>query len=325
MVGEGGFADQQPQAGGFLQFAFCAIGAAVARRACGSLRRRRRRSTAARRCRRCPTSTSPRQPGRRRCRWRPACRHWPQRYPARLSRGRRAALAGPTSARRSAVEVSEVVHDPELDEAVIAFANADFDAVRAGAAAAHRARRRALAARRDLARAVRPVPRHGPATAVREPGGRLRAAVRLVGAAVVFAAQAGGRRGGRGATPLERIAASRRWARSAGSAPSCSTSRPWRGCVRRRCRCLCPGSSTGAQLRGIDAEAAMQLSVLFRLWAGQELDMRWLAGDQLFAVLQEPRRPACAMPTRLTGRSAWTRCAWPTAPTSSTKRPSTTA
>ena len=42
-----------------------------------------------------------------------------------------------------------------------------------------------------------------------------------------------------------------------------------------------------SELRRIDAEAAMQLSTLFRLWAGQALEMRWLAGDRLFQVLQE--------------------------------------
>mgnify|MGYP001111691889 CR=1 FL=1 len=41
------------------------------------------------------------------------------------------------------------------------------------------------------------------------------------------------------------------------------------------------------QLRAIDAEAAMQLSALFRLWAGQALEMRWLAGDRLLHTLQE--------------------------------------
>ena len=41
------------------------------------------------------------------------------------------------------------------------------------------------------------------------------------------------------------------------------------------------------ELRSIDAEAAMQLSALFRLWAGQVLEMRWNTGENLFAVLQE--------------------------------------
>jgi hypothetical protein len=40
-------------------------------------------------------------------------------------------------------------------------------------------------------------------------------------------------------------------------------------------------------LRGIDAEACGRLSELFRNWIGQDLDMRWLGGDRLFAVLQD--------------------------------------
>ena len=42
-----------------------------------------------------------------------------------------------------------------------------------------------------------------------------------------------------------------------------------------------------ANLRRIDTDAAMQLSTLFRLWAGQALEMRWMSGDRLFTVLQE--------------------------------------
>lgn len=40
-------------------------------------------------------------------------------------------------------------------------------------------------------------------------------------------------------------------------------------------------------LRSIDAEACARLSELFRNWIGQDLDMRWLGGERLFAVLGE--------------------------------------
>ena len=40
-------------------------------------------------------------------------------------------------------------------------------------------------------------------------------------------------------------------------------------------------------LRGIDAEACARLSELFRNWITQDLDMRWLGGERLFAVLSE--------------------------------------
>lgn len=40
-------------------------------------------------------------------------------------------------------------------------------------------------------------------------------------------------------------------------------------------------------LRSIDAEACARLSELFRNWISQDLDMRWLGGERLFAVLQD--------------------------------------
>ena len=42
-----------------------------------------------------------------------------------------------------------------------------------------------------------------------------------------------------------------------------------------------------AALSSVDAEAATQLSELFRHWATQSLEMRWLSGEQLFTVLQD--------------------------------------
>ena len=40
-------------------------------------------------------------------------------------------------------------------------------------------------------------------------------------------------------------------------------------------------------LQAIDAEACGRLSELFRSWMPQDLDMRWLSGERLFAVVQE--------------------------------------
>ena len=40
-------------------------------------------------------------------------------------------------------------------------------------------------------------------------------------------------------------------------------------------------------LRSIDAEACARLSELFRKWMTQDLDMRWLGGERLFGVLAE--------------------------------------
>ncbi len=40
-------------------------------------------------------------------------------------------------------------------------------------------------------------------------------------------------------------------------------------------------------LKAMEPEAAMQLSTLFRLWSGQAVEMRWLSGDRLFQVLHD--------------------------------------
>ena len=40
-------------------------------------------------------------------------------------------------------------------------------------------------------------------------------------------------------------------------------------------------------LKGIDAEGCARLSELFRGWITQDLEMRWLGGERLFAVLQD--------------------------------------
>ncbi|MEP7140864.1 MAG: hypothetical protein ABI745_14615 [Caldimonas sp.] len=42
-----------------------------------------------------------------------------------------------------------------------------------------------------------------------------------------------------------------------------------------------------SELETIDAEAAARLSEVFRSWIPQDLDMRWLSGERLFTVLQE--------------------------------------
>ena len=153
-----------------------------------------------------PTPQPPGRPGRGFRARRPS-------LPARSSRPcrprRRSRLDRPDQARPArrpsdfgqafAANSAEVTHDPDLDEAVIAFANADFEQCEQSLVGADRPRRRPRPACRDLAGAVRPLPRDRPAAQVREPGARLRAAVRLVGAAVVLDAEDGRRGGQRGA------------------------------------------------------------------------------------------------------------------------------
>ena len=86
------------------------------------------------------------------------------------------------------------------------------------------------------------------------------------------------------------------------------------------------GLRLGRAARRSTPRPAAQLSELFRSWIAQTLDMRWLVGRAPASpCCRTPRRPACATPTRRTGCCASTRCAWPTGPTSSTRRRSTTA
>jgi hypothetical protein len=185
-----------------------------------------------------------------------------------------------------AVEVSEVVHDPELDEAVIAFANADFtqceEALQRitapGAARAQHAETWLVLF--DLYRAT----------------GQQQ---RFESLAVDYAQQFGWSApqwyslpklvaDALADEPLVRSAVSTRGGGDVGWI--CPELLDIDAVARLRSQTLqmpLPWVFDWSQLRSIDAEAAMQLSMLFRLWAGQALEMRWLAGERLFTVLQE--------------------------------------
>ncbi len=184
-----------------------------------------------------------------------------------------------------AVEVSEVVHDPELDEAVIAFANADFtqceEALQritqsSGARAQHAETWLVLF---DLYRAT----------------GQQQSFESL---AMEYAQQFGWSAPQWYSMPKLVADAQADEPMAGMSSSSESGDVGW----------VCPehldieavarlGSQTLQMplpwvfdwqgLRRIDAEAAMQLAALFRGWAGQALEMRWVAGERLFAVLAE--------------------------------------
>ena len=195
--------------------------------------------------------------------------------------------------------------------------------VRAVAGDADRHRRRARPARRDLAGAVRPVPRHRPAA-------------QFESLALDYAQQFGW--------------SAPQWF----SLPKLVAEAAARGASRRVPRAaagevgwVCPDVlDTDAVARAALADAADAAAVGVRLGAlqaGRRRSRRrscpscsasgpasrwrcagWRASD-CFTVLRTPRRPACATPTRRSGCCGWTRCGWPTGPTSSTKRRSTTA
>jgi hypothetical protein len=183
-----------------------------------------------------------------------------------------------------AVEVTEVVHDPELDEAVISFANADF-------AQCEEALQRITAPDGDRGQ-------HAETWLVlfdlyRATGQQQR----FESLAVEYAQQFGWSAPQWYSLPKlvaeslidePPVSSSSREAGDVGWV--CPRQLDIEAVARLRSQTLqmpLPWIFDWSELRRIDPEAAMQLSALFRLWAGQALEMRWMAGDHLFAVLQE--------------------------------------
>jgi hypothetical protein len=201
-----------------------------------------------------------------------------------------ATAAGPVSTQNPALalEVSEVVHDPELDEAVIAFANADFNQCEgalqqltapSGLRCQHAETWLVLF---DLYRAT----------------GQQQ---RFEHLALDYAQRFGWSAPQWFSLPklVADAAAEEPLLRSPGQALEAAHSDVGWVCpdlldieavARLRSQTLqlpLPWVFDWSQLQRIDPEAAMQLSTLFRIWAGQALEMRWVAGDQLFSALQE--------------------------------------
>ena len=179
-------------------------------------------------------------------------------------------------------ELTDVAHDPELDEAVIAFANADFEPCEQallaltspGGPRAHHAETWLVLF--DLYRAI----------------GQQH---KFESLALDYAQQFGWSAPQWFSMPkLVAEAASEEWPRSSN--------------IEGQVGWVCPDhvdadavaklASVALQmplpwvfdwsaLRSIDAEACARLSELFRGWITQRLDMRWLSGERLFTVLQE--------------------------------------
>ncbi|WP_088286542.1 STAS domain-containing protein [Ideonella sp. A 288] len=187
------------------------------------------------------------------------------------------------SAAEVAIEVSEVVHDPELDEAVIAFANADFNHCE-----------------HALTQLVVPgAPRyeHGETWHV------LFDLYRAIGQQVKFEslsleyAQLFG-----SSSPqwfsLPRMVADAAAAEEPSSAPRPIGNVGWVSPAALDTDAVARLRSTALQLplpwvldwsalQQVDVEAASQLTVLFQQWSRQRVEMRWLSGDLLFSALHE--------------------------------------
>ncbi|MDE2147140.1 MAG: hypothetical protein KGJ24_10680 [Burkholderiales bacterium] len=185
-----------------------------------------------------------------------------------------------------AVEVSEVVHDPDLDEAVIAFANADF-----------------TQCEQSLQRITGPA---GPRAQHAETWLVLFDLYRATGQQQRFESLAMDYAHQFGWSAPQWYSLPRLVAEAAADEPMVSAAAATRGhgdvgwicpehldidaVARLRSQTLqmpLPWVFDWSALRRIDAEAAMQLSMLMRLWSGQALELRWVGGDRLFSVLQE--------------------------------------
>jgi hypothetical protein len=183
-----------------------------------------------------------------------------------------------------AVEVSEVVHDPELDEAVIAFANADFNQCEralialtgpGGERAQHAETWLALF---DFYRATGLQPRfESLALDYAQQFGwsapQWFSLPKLVSDAAAAAEEGPGKR---------RAGGDVGWL--------CPEVLDSDAVARLRSQTLqlpLPWVFDWSGLKRIDVQAATELSALFRQWATQPLDMRWLAGDNFMTVLAE--------------------------------------
>jgi hypothetical protein len=181
-----------------------------------------------------------------------------------------------------AQELSEVTHDPELDEAVIAFANADFEQceqVLAGltAVSGNRAKHaETWLVLFDLYRAI----------------GQQ---AKFENLALGYAEQFGWSAPQWFSMP-KMVAESKsdtapKKARPAGQVGWVCPERIEVDEVARLAslslQMPLPWVFDWSALRSIDTEAGSKLSELFRNWMTQNLDIRWLSGERLFAVLQE--------------------------------------
>ncbi len=180
------------------------------------------------------------------------------------------------------VEVSEVAHDPELDEAVIAFANADFEQCEqalAGLTAPGGARAQhaeTWLVRFDLYRAIGE--QH-----------------KFESLALDYAQQFGWSapqwfsmpRLVAEKTGSEQPAETRTHVQVGWVCPQLVDAEAVARLHSQTLQMPLPWVFDWNAVRSIDAEACARLSELFRHWAGERLDMRWIGGDKLLGLLAE--------------------------------------
>ncbi len=202
-----------------------------------------------------------------------------------LSGGSAGAAARPLPA----MEVSEVVHDPELDEAVIAFANADFDQCEnslqgltgvGGQRATHAETWLVLF---DLYRATGQQQKFETlANEYAQLFGWSSPQWFSLPRLVAEAAAAEELQQRQAAAPKPRTSGDVGWV--------CPEVLDTDAVAQLRSQTLqlpLPWVFDWGHLQRVEPEAASQLGQLFRQWAKEPLEMRWLDGDRFFQVLQD--------------------------------------
>ncbi|MED5622478.1 STAS domain-containing protein [Ideonella sp. BN130291] len=195
------------------------------------------------------------------------------------------APAAPALPPLPAIEVSEVVHDPELDEAVIAFANADFDQCEASL--------------QGLTADGGPRHEHPETWLVLFDLYRATGQQHKFESLAVEYAQQFGWSSPQWFSMPRLVAEAAQEEKLHAAAPArvkgevgwvCPEVLDTDAVAQLRSQTLqlpLPWVFDWGHLRHVDPEAASQLSQLFRQWAKERLEMRWLDGDNFFQVLQE--------------------------------------
>ncbi len=187
-----------------------------------------------------------------------------------------AAMAKPFAA-----EASEVTHDPDLDEAVIAFANADFEQCEnalgalVGQGGAREQNAETWLVLFDLYRAT----------------GQQH---KFESLAMDYAQQFGWSSPQWFSMPkmvAESVSDEPAGSRVAGQigwvCPAVVDADAVAKLASQTLQMPLPWVFEWSELKSVDAEGCARLSELFRKWIGQKLDMHWLNGERLFSVLQE--------------------------------------
>jgi len=181
-----------------------------------------------------------------------------------------------------AIDVSEVAHDPDLDEAVIAFANADFEQCEqsllaltgpGGARAQHAETWLVLF---DLYRAIGQ--QHKFESLALDYAQQFGWSAPQWFSLPKLVAEAASEDRPRN----KRIEGQVGW-----TSPEYVDADAVAKLASMSLQMPLPWVFDWGALKGVDAEACARLSELFRGWIPQDLDMRWLGGDRLFTVLQE--------------------------------------